>query len=48
MRTRLKAKGTITIKSALLCLACLSLPGLAVGCEEYAGRIGEGLRSSSP
>ena len=27
MRTRLKATGTTTIKSALLCLACLSLPG---------------------
>jgi hypothetical protein len=26
MRARLKAKGTITIKSALLCLACFSLP----------------------
>ena len=29
MRIRLKAKGTTTIKSAILCLACLSLPGCA-------------------
>ncbi len=29
MRTRLKAKGTTTIKSAFLCLACLSLSSCA-------------------
>ena len=31
MRTRLKAKGTPTIKSALLCLACVSLSSCASG-----------------
>jgi hypothetical protein len=31
MRTRLKATGTTTIKSALLCRACLSLSGCAGG-----------------
>ncbi len=31
MRVRLKAKGTTTIKSALLCLACLSLLSCAGG-----------------
>jgi hypothetical protein len=31
MRARLKAKGTTTIKSAFLCLACLSLSSCAGG-----------------
>ena len=31
MRTRLKAKGTTTIKSAFLCLAVLSLPSCGGG-----------------
>ncbi len=31
MRTRLKAKGTPTIKSALLCLACVFLSSCASG-----------------
>ena len=31
MRVRLKAKGTTTIKTAFLCLACLSLSSCAGG-----------------